>query len=141
MAGQAVPVELQPVMSGLTNRLYLTGARDGSVRLFVVEQAGVIKVLAPPRGTLTGFLDIRNRLLARAVALPHPALPTPHPDPAVPTAPGVSAPYVGLTGPKEGATAPAGRSCCLSSNFNRVGPRAEDPAVAAAARGDMTEST
>ena len=47
MAGQAVAVELQPVMSGLTNRLYLTDARDGSVRLFVVEQAGVIKVLAP----------------------------------------------------------------------------------------------
>jgi hypothetical protein len=49
MAGQAVAVELQPVMSGLTNRLYLTDARDGSVRLFVVSRPASSR-FSPPGG-------------------------------------------------------------------------------------------
>ena len=37
-AGSAFAVDLEPVASGLSSPLYLTHARDGSGRLFVVEQ-------------------------------------------------------------------------------------------------------
>ncbi|PYO03662.1 MAG: hypothetical protein DMD91_00380, partial [Candidatus Rokuibacteriota bacterium] len=47
VVGYAGAVELQPFLSGLSSPLYLTHSRDGTGRLFVVEQAGVIKVLAP----------------------------------------------------------------------------------------------
>src|SRR5262245_27082781 len=64
MAGVADAIELQRVMSGLTNPLYLTHARGGSGRLFVVEQDGVIKVLPPGASTPTVFLDITDRVLS-----------------------------------------------------------------------------
>ena len=60
----AAAVELQPVLSGLTSPLYVTHARDGTRRLFVVAQPGVIKVVAPGAATPTVFLDIRDRVLA-----------------------------------------------------------------------------
>jgi len=62
--GSAVAIELQPVSSGLSNPLYLTQARDGSGRLFLVEQGGVVKVLAPGTGGPTVFLDISDRVLS-----------------------------------------------------------------------------
>ena len=40
-------IQLQPVLTGLSSPLYLTHARDGSNRLFIVEQGGRIKVLQP----------------------------------------------------------------------------------------------
>lgn len=55
-------VQLVPIISGLTNPLSVTHSRDGSGRLFIVEQAGRILIfqqgalLSPP------FLDIRNRV-------------------------------------------------------------------------------
>jgi len=64
MVGPAAAVELQPVMSGLSNPLYLTHARDGSGRLFVVEQGGLIKVLAAGASVPTVFLNITDRVLA-----------------------------------------------------------------------------
>jgi hypothetical protein len=60
----ALAIRLEPVLSGLTGPLYLTHARDGSGRLFVVEQAGVIKVLGAGTGAATVFLDIRDRVLS-----------------------------------------------------------------------------
>src|SRR5262245_52497261 len=60
----AAAVELQPFLSGLANPLYLTHARDGSGRLFVVEQGGTIKVVAPRSARPTVFLDISSRVLA-----------------------------------------------------------------------------
>jgi glucose/arabinose dehydrogenase len=62
--GPACAVELEPVTSGLTNPLYLTHARDASGRLFVVEQAGVVRVFAPGATTSTVFLDISDRVLS-----------------------------------------------------------------------------
>jgi glucose/arabinose dehydrogenase len=56
-------IELVPVVgSGLQLPLYLTHAGDGSGQLFVVEQAGTIRVI--DRGALadTPFLDIRDRV-------------------------------------------------------------------------------
>jgi glucose/arabinose dehydrogenase len=57
-------VVLQPVLTDLTEPLYITHARDGTDRLFVVEQGGVIKVRRPGAPTTSVFLDIRSRVLA-----------------------------------------------------------------------------
>src|SRR2546423_980830 len=54
----ASSITLVPVLSGLTSPILVTNARDGSHRLFVVEQAGVIKVLQPGAVSPTVFLVI-----------------------------------------------------------------------------------
>ncbi len=59
------PVALTPIVTaGLVQPLYLTHAGDGSGRLFVVEQAGRIRILT--QGTLQSipFLDINDLVLA-----------------------------------------------------------------------------
>jgi glucose/arabinose dehydrogenase len=53
---------LEVVASGLTRPVYVTHAGDD--RLFLVEQAGVIKV-RQPHGAIAGFLDIRDRVGSR----------------------------------------------------------------------------
>jgi len=55
-------IGLQPVVSGLTDPVFLThdGARGD--RLFVVEQAGVIRVIENGRLLDSPFLDIRDRV-------------------------------------------------------------------------------
>ena len=62
-ARDAHAARLQPVLSGLTSPVLVTHAGDGSGRLFVVEQPGVIKVLAAGSATPTVFLDIQDRVL------------------------------------------------------------------------------
>ncbi len=59
-----VSIELEPVATGLNSPLYVTNARDGSNRLFIIEQPGRIKVLAGGGGTPTVFLDITSRVLS-----------------------------------------------------------------------------
>jgi glucose/arabinose dehydrogenase len=68
---QAVPTDpvvanhhLAPVLANLSSPLYLTNARDGSSRLFVVEQGGRILVLHPAVGIPTVFLDITPKVLS-----------------------------------------------------------------------------
>ena len=46
VSSDAFAARLQPVLSGLSSPVLVTHAGDGSGRLFVVEQPGVIKVLA-----------------------------------------------------------------------------------------------
>ena len=60
----AIQVELEPVLSGLISPIYVTGSRDGSNRLFIVEQGGRIKVLQPGATTPAVFLDISARVLS-----------------------------------------------------------------------------
>jgi len=58
-------ITLEPVvMAGLMNPVYLTHAGDGSGRLFVVEQGGLIRVIK--NGTLqtVPFLDIHSLVLS-----------------------------------------------------------------------------
>jgi glucose/arabinose dehydrogenase len=57
-------VGLQTVADGLTSPVTLTSPGDGSGRLFVVDQAGLIRVLMPD-GTLRPepFLDLRDRMV------------------------------------------------------------------------------
>ena len=55
---------LAPVLGSLASPLFLTNARDGSSRLFVVEQGGRILVVHPRMGIPTVFLDITSRVLS-----------------------------------------------------------------------------
>jgi len=58
------PIELLPVVGGLNQPVFVTSALDGTNRLFIVEQPGMIKVL-PPGATLPRqFLDISPKVLA-----------------------------------------------------------------------------
>src|SRR5262245_20817137 len=57
--------ELAPVVTtGLTSPLFAGNAGDGSNRLFIVEQGGVVKVLQPGSSTPTVFLDIHTKVVA-----------------------------------------------------------------------------
>ena len=54
----------QPFISGLSSPVLLTNAADGTRRLFIVEQGGVIKVVQPGSTTPTVFMNITSRVLA-----------------------------------------------------------------------------
>jgi glucose/arabinose dehydrogenase len=58
----AAAIGLEPVLTGLTDPLFVTNAGDSRDRLFVVERAGVIKVLQPGSTSPTVFLDITARV-------------------------------------------------------------------------------
>jgi glucose/arabinose dehydrogenase len=55
-------IRLQPVLSDLFSPVFVTSARDGSKRLFVVEQGGVIRVAQPGASTATEFLNISSKI-------------------------------------------------------------------------------
>jgi hypothetical protein len=57
-------IVLQPVLANLAQPVLVTHAGDGSHRLFIVEQAGRIKVLTPGSAVPTLFLDLTARVLA-----------------------------------------------------------------------------
>ena len=57
-------IELTPVASGLSSPTFIANAGDGSNRLFIVEQAGTIRVLQPGSSTPTLFLDIHTKVVA-----------------------------------------------------------------------------
>src|SRR5262252_856896 len=57
-------IQLDPLITGLSNPLYVTHAHDGTNRLFIVEQAGRIQVVQPGASTSTVFLDIVSRVLS-----------------------------------------------------------------------------
>ena len=57
-------IQLQPVLSGLSSPLYVTSARDGTNRLFIVELGGRILVLQPGATMATVFLDITAKVLS-----------------------------------------------------------------------------
>jgi hypothetical protein len=59
-ASFAADIQLTPIVSGLTSPVFVGNAGDGSNRLFIVEQRGIIKVLQPGAATPTVFLDIQT---------------------------------------------------------------------------------
>src|SRR5262245_17944546 len=59
----AADVRLATVLSGLSSPVFVGHAGDGTNRLFIVEQGGVIKVLRPGSSAATAFLDIRTRIV------------------------------------------------------------------------------
>lgn len=68
---QGVPapltIRLQPfINSGLSSPVFMTSARDGTNRLFIVQQGGIIRVMLPgaTAPNTTPFLDISGPVLA-----------------------------------------------------------------------------
>jgi glucose/arabinose dehydrogenase len=59
-AGAAI--QLVPVVSGLSNPLFVGHAGDGTNRLFIVERGGTIRVLQPGSSSPTLFLDIHTKV-------------------------------------------------------------------------------
>ena len=57
-------VQLVPVLSGLSSPVFVGHAGDGSNRLFIVEQPGVIRVRQPGASSASVFLDIRSKIAA-----------------------------------------------------------------------------
>src|SRR5689334_16667683 len=57
-------IKLVPVITRLSNPLFVVHAGDRSHRLFVVEQAGTIRVFHPESDQTTLFLDIAEKVLA-----------------------------------------------------------------------------
>ena len=57
-----VSIGLSPIASGFTNPVLVTGAGDGSGRLFVVQQGGIIRVIKGGSVLPTPFLDLRDRI-------------------------------------------------------------------------------
>jgi glucose/arabinose dehydrogenase len=57
-------ITLETIVTGLNAPVYVTNAGDLSRRLFIVEQAGRIKVLQPGSSSPTVFLDITSKVLA-----------------------------------------------------------------------------
>ncbi len=56
-------IQLEPVISGLASPILATSARDGSNRLFIVEQSGKIRVMASPTATTaTTFIDLTAKI-------------------------------------------------------------------------------
>src|SRR5262245_5455641 len=80
-AGLAAAVVLEPVFTSAANLVFVTHAGDASGRLFVLEQAGTIKVFQAGSINSSVFLDIQSKvwfsgergLLGLAF---HPAFPT-----------------------------------------------------------------
>ena len=61
LPGETGTLELQPVASGLSSPLYLT-TPTGDPRLFIVEQAGRIRIVESGQLLAQAFLDIRDRV-------------------------------------------------------------------------------
>ncbi|MEO6589187.1 MAG: PQQ-dependent sugar dehydrogenase, partial [Pyrinomonadaceae bacterium] len=54
--------QLQPFLSGLSSPLFLTNAKDGSRRIFVVQQRGLIKVVQPGSTMATDFINLSGKV-------------------------------------------------------------------------------
>src|SRR6185436_214417 len=63
-AARSQGIILQPFLTGLSSPLHIVSARDGSQRLYVVQQGGTIRVVQPGSTTPTTFLDITSRVLS-----------------------------------------------------------------------------
>ncbi len=61
-ARAAPAIELELVLDGLSQPLFLTHAGDGSGRLFVVEQTGRIRILGRDAGLDPTFLDLTDQV-------------------------------------------------------------------------------
>ena len=58
-------IQLAPVVSsGLSSPIFVGNAHDGSNRLFIEEQGGIIRVLQPGASPPTVFLDIHTKIVA-----------------------------------------------------------------------------
>lgn len=63
-APAGIRVALQPVVTGLDEPVYVAHANDRSGRLFVVEQAGAIRIIRDGKLLPRPFLDIRSKVVS-----------------------------------------------------------------------------
>lgn len=56
-------MRLQPFLTGLSRPILVRSAKDGSKRLFIVQQSGIIKVLQPGSVTPTNFIDLSSKIV------------------------------------------------------------------------------
>ena len=61
---QTTTIELTPVATGISSPTDIQNAGDGSGRLFLVQQDGVVKILKGGQVLSTPFLDIRSKTAA-----------------------------------------------------------------------------
>ncbi|MEJ7861553.1 MAG: PQQ-dependent sugar dehydrogenase [Pyrinomonadaceae bacterium] len=61
---QTASFRLQPFLANLSSPLLATNAKDGSKRLFVVQQGGIIKVVQPGSSGATDFMNISSKVVA-----------------------------------------------------------------------------
>src|SRR5207237_9507050 len=59
---QPYTMRLQTFLTGTSSPVLLTNARDGSGRIFIVQQGGIIKVLQPGSTTPTDFMNITSKI-------------------------------------------------------------------------------
>ena len=62
ISAQTPSVRLESFLSGLSSPIFLTNAKDGSNRIFVVQRGGIIKVVQPGSTTPTDFLNISSKV-------------------------------------------------------------------------------
>lgn len=55
-------IRLQPFLTGLSRPVLIRNAGDGSKRLFIVQQAGIIKVVQPGSNTPTDFINLSSKI-------------------------------------------------------------------------------
>jgi glucose/arabinose dehydrogenase len=64
--GQGAPaprtIRTQPFLTGLSLPVFITNARDGSHRLFIVQQGGIIKVVQPGTNVATDFINLASQI-------------------------------------------------------------------------------
>src|SRR5262245_4415865 len=58
----AQQIQLNTIVSGLASPVFVGNADDGLNRLFILERAGIIKVLQPGSMTPTIFLNIVSKI-------------------------------------------------------------------------------
>lgn len=62
--GAAIPVRAELVAEGLTSPIAIVPAHDGSGRIFLVDQAGLVRIVTDDGDLLaTPFLDVRSRIV------------------------------------------------------------------------------
>ncbi len=59
---QVPSITRQAYLSGLSSPVHITNAGDGTNRMFVLEQRGLIKVVQPGATTTTNFMDLSSKV-------------------------------------------------------------------------------
>lgn len=55
-------IRLQPYLTGLASPIYVTHAGDGTKRMFVVQQRGIIRVVQPGSNVPSDFMNISSKV-------------------------------------------------------------------------------
>ena len=60
--GQVPSIQRQAYLSGLSSPVLATNAGDGTNRMFVVQQGGIIKVAQPGQTTTSNFINVSSKI-------------------------------------------------------------------------------